>query len=794
MSEKSNGGNAGSCRPSLSNIELITSRWSLTGTQEPVKSAVIWVRLNGNPDSSSAGTVTRLNNVRIHYLQATKGLYPVMEVQSLSTTTMNAPLSSSGRSCSPTPLPTRTKRRYGASCELCRKRKRKCPGRDPSTGASLCTHCLEVGVPCIFPPSRAKVAMSKNTEAEGLRRWIRRLATASREERDVMLGKWGRDDEKKVALGIRRIGNSEEEDEEEDEEQSEASELPTLRLSLKPEQAFPQPVPPSPYGEVSGWTRHLVLMACSGNRGPTVTPEAQEALIANYFCWQNPRNSILNRRSFLSWVSSRPHDYNADENFLLWSVFAHTARQVPYLQENVFLYAAKAHILLAAELAKPASIATVQGLLLLSGNNAARGMYSQAWSLTACAVGLVGDMAIHLDRPPPRPSEQAQTRLRAFWAAFIWDKLLALALNRDPLLPFSVQQQQQLRLPLPEPTPSTELWVAYPESPISVEPQLAHEEKFFCENVQANIFLDEIHRFLYRKPWRRLPGEHVSEWVEITSARILKWLDKADPDVVFRSVSDKMAEAPAPPHILQLNILIRVLWILLYRPFFHSQVFGAQGQNPAPALSFSIPEAVLKCTEASQEIHLLFKSYEHYEWDKASYVIVFGAFLCATVELGRLESFQREGGEGAAAEGRSRDRLRLCETVLQRGRGSIPGMQQSLGRLERRLGRVLRSAEEPSPPIAPAVYPPTASANSSSSSAGYEGDGQPNVTYPYNASPPYTYMGNYPHNQQDVWSAWFWPDPISVSGGHNGNYAEQGHQQQGHQQQHGGNGSNGWSI
>lgn len=26
--------------------------------------------------------------------------------------------------------PVRTKRRYGASCELCRRRKRKCPGRD----------------------------------------------------------------------------------------------------------------------------------------------------------------------------------------------------------------------------------------------------------------------------------------------------------------------------------------------------------------------------------------------------------------------------------------------------------------------------------------------------------------------------------------------------------------------------------------------------------------------------------------------------------------------------------------
>ncbi|KAG7097646.1 hypothetical protein E1B28_004978 [Marasmius oreades] len=618
--------------------------------------------------------------------------------------------------------------------------------------------------------------MSKNTEAEGLRRWIRRLAMASREERDAMLGKWGMDDEKKVTLSSRRMGHSEEEEdpEEEDEEEEDNSELPaTLCLSLKPEQVFQHPSPPAPHAEVSSWTGHLVDIACNSTGSPTVTQQQHRALLASYFSWQNPRNSILSKRLF----SSHSQYYS---DFLLWSVYAHTARHVSCFQDNVFQFAAKAHVLLAAELAKPASIPTVQGLLLLSANNASRGMYSQAWSLTSCAVGLVGDMAIHLDKPSQKASEHAQMRLRAFWATFIWDKLLALALNRDPLLPFSQPPQQSLRVPLPEPTPSADLWVPYQDSPTLQKPQLGHEEKNFYENVQANILLDEIHRFLYRKPWRRLPGEQVIEWVGTTRSRILKWIENADPDVVLRSVSENMN--PAPPHILQLNILIRVLWILLYRPFFHSQVFGAHNHSSTHALSYSIPEAVSKCTEASQEIHFLLQSYECYGWERASYVIIFGAFLCASVELGRLEAsrrLQREGGgEGAAAGERSRERLILCETVLQGGRGTIPGMTESLGRLEMRLEREFRLVGEPSPPIpSAAVYSPTASTRSATATTGYEPEGQPNMAYAYPMSPTYPFAGNYQH--QELHPFFFWPDSGSAAGGQNGHYEDPGHQQQG---------------
>ncbi|KAL0065006.1 hypothetical protein AAF712_007998 [Marasmius tenuissimus] len=789
--------------------------------------------------------------------------------------------------------PTRTKRRYGASCELCRKRKRKCPGRD-SEGNSLCTHCREVGVKCVFPPSRAKVAMASqsigNVEVDGLRRYIRKLAKSTPEQREMMLTKWAQDDEKKVALGRRKVmqrlineeagipyededeqpelrnqastsslrnrpnkrtrreseSSYEESDRDRDREMmrgdheddideeypsSSASDLSALRLSLKPEDPppselefseasdhgedgedvdydshqrspyqqhpsyphqnpagtgqrhpYPQfpasysaaPIPqirtPVPHAQVSAWTDYLINVTFVNSNIPNVNEEEREVLLKNYF------NKYVNE-------------------FLLWTVYAHTARHVPSLQSNVFSYAAKAHILLAGEMSRPSSIPTVQGLLLLSANNAARGMYAQAWHMTASAVAMIVDLGIHHDgesskdksrEPKDTPSPEStsssgrrkekerdrgdggkdrergakgyvarQMRLRVFWGAFIWDKLLSLALNRTPLLSLELH-----RPPLPDPVPSTKLWAPYipPYIPVSSRsvpeehqpgqdetpplkevppllhsftPQLGHEEKCFYESCRANIFLDEVHRFLYRKPWRRLQPWHVRDSVMGMRDRMLGWLKIADRDVVFSDLSRLGGVGgqgcPPPPHILQLNILIRIIWILLYRPFYYNKASASgagdantistpgsstshhgQGTSTSTSTSTSTPtstsssssssyaitHAVTTCEQASVEINLLFKSYASaFPLAKASYAIVFAAFLAATIDLVVIER-RFQGSDKWKERDEVLERLRLSQVVLKGGRGSIPGMQESMERLEKRLERVMRAEEE----------------------------------------------------------------------------------------------------
>lgn len=80
-------------------------------------------------------------------------------------------------------------RRYNASCDACRARKRKCPGRDPVTGKTLCTACADRGVECTYgnlgEPSRLRRA---DTENEKLRTIITNaLQAETADEKDDIL-------------------------------------------------------------------------------------------------------------------------------------------------------------------------------------------------------------------------------------------------------------------------------------------------------------------------------------------------------------------------------------------------------------------------------------------------------------------------------------------------------------------------------------------------------------------------------------------------------------------------------
>lgn len=80
-------------------------------------------------------------------------------------------------------------RRYNASCDACRARKRKCPGRDQESGRSLCTACADRGIECTYgslgEPSRLRRADNEN---EKLRKTIASaLQAESAQEKDSIL-------------------------------------------------------------------------------------------------------------------------------------------------------------------------------------------------------------------------------------------------------------------------------------------------------------------------------------------------------------------------------------------------------------------------------------------------------------------------------------------------------------------------------------------------------------------------------------------------------------------------------
>ncbi|KAG7087452.1 hypothetical protein E1B28_013418 [Marasmius oreades] len=629
--------------------------------------------------------------------------------------------------------PIRTKRRYGASCELCRRRKRKCPGRD-STGKTLCTHCSEVGVKCVFPPNGKNSRLPKpvpstsdssNKEADILRKYIRRLAIAESEERDQMLSQWLKDDgvnhlelsvaslssrhtsqgigsddddfdspsarmesekerarpHKKLKTREGRRSRSPSADESIDQDDSQwrpESAESALRLCLKP--ATPadsdnssvagddngRPIPPNQ--QVSTWVDYYISTSFRMSESEGPTPENSQILLNNYFCWQGPRNSIIDQKVFES--AMRENDLRYFSPFLLYAIYTHTIRHVPHLAEKAPEYTAKTHLLLSSALSRPSSIPTIQGMLLLAANHAARGMYAQSWCLTASAIGMIIDLECHLDKPvedenqSERAYMQRQMRLRVFWAAYNWDKMLSLSLNRNPLL--SLEEHYP---PLPDPVDCDDLWkpVLSPDSPrplFGYVPQPCHEAKCFYECCQANQFLDEIHRNLYRKKMR---PHHVHEFVSNMRQRLMEWQHKASKAVIRDFEKQSM---PPPPHILQLNLLVQLIWILLYRPFYY---MSSRDSTKA------IPHAVAMCESAAEKISDIFILYDfHYPLGRASYLVIFAAFLAATVDLA-LSNRQKSGSSAILS------RLALASRVLNGGSDNIPGMQSSVQSLQRHL-------------------------------------------------------------------------------------------------------------
>ncbi|KAL0565611.1 hypothetical protein V5O48_016415, partial [Marasmius crinis-equi] len=236
---------------------------------------------------------------------------------------------------------------------------------------------------------------STNAEANNLRKYIRRLAFTDHEERDRMLNEWVKDDGvnqlvlsaagagsrhnshelgqgasddegfespstrmddseqerarpfKRVRTKVEQRSRSPSADESVDQDDTQWRPESALRLSLKP--ATPADSESSsivddenggtgrPNQQVSNWVDHYIgqsLRASSEANGPSY--ENRQTLLSNYFCWQGPRNSIVDQRVFEN--AMRENDPKYCSQFLLYSIYAHTIRYVPNLAELAHEY------------------------------------------------------------------------------------------------------------------------------------------------------------------------------------------------------------------------------------------------------------------------------------------------------------------------------------------------------------------------------------------------------------------------------------------------------------------------
>ncbi|TRM62621.1 fungal-specific transcription factor domain-containing protein [Schizophyllum amplum] len=576
------------------------------------------------------------------------------------------------------PLSKPPKRRYGASCEACRRRKRRCDGKG-ANGVSLCKYCPQAGIACVFPPRSGEASRMGRaySELETCRDLLYGLARASDDDRERMLSKWITRQEENGMSSSR--GSGSDRPYKRPRRDSISSILSTTDDRFADHNH--RPVLPSIDNEYDRTLSRLIDFACAGsaNLSPP-QPDQARLMLESYFCWQNPRYMILSRP--ILEMSMQTNNEQFCSEFLLCTMYAVASRHLPELQSRTDDFSIKAHILLSAELCKPSSFATAQGLILLAANLATQGSYSQSWNITGLAVRLFGDLGCTADMVTSQDMDAAEalSRQRVYWTAYVWDKALSLAMSRKPTLrtkipppDFSVQDDpSRLWKPYYSPYQMTTQRVCLPRVPPP-----SNEMTTFYHVCLAYQFLDEIIEEIYEHRERR-PLQTRSFVLDIRD-RIIAWQGSVPPDILLDTEEIPNLPVP-PPHVIEFNLLVHTTWILLYRPFLSEE-------DSATA----IPHSMTACRKSATDIHYLLRLYEStYPLSRIFYLIIYAAFCSATIDMDLITD------EDATVAAAARSRLELTLRVLAVGcKYDLPGIQKSVVALRNQLDKYGTPEEKP---------------------------------------------------------------------------------------------------
>ncbi|RSH80831.1 hypothetical protein EHS25_007000 [Saitozyma podzolica] len=305
--------------------------------------------------------------------------------------------------------------------------------------------------------------------------------------------------------------------------------------------------------------------------------------------------------------------------FLLMVLYACASRMIDGLTEeqklaqgDLFVKLAKAY--LAKEMEGPTKITTIQGLLLLSGRECALGDISQGWNHAGLA-----------------------TRDRLFWAAFIWDKALSLALGREPTFH-----------PRPGGDPSTipdfdddnEHWIPYFMHPLNcplvlqgyVYPQSSRVVTFRLL-ARLCMIVHDIIMGLYSSESRDNVPQIRARFVDETRKRL---------DALWYDVPSLMKAGPTqpspPPHIFGFLMLFRASYILLHRPTITASDIATASGPAAICLQHS-QLATQVAINFSQTFDERISSVPRYSWFvAASFDVV---LLDSKVPDAQMEALER---------------------------------------------------------------------------------------------------------------------------------------------------------
>ncbi|GAA5868639.1 hypothetical protein JCM3774_003608 [Rhodotorula dairenensis] len=590
-------------------------------------------------------------------------------------------------------LKSRAPGRQNIACKGCRRRKVKCDGSRPS-----CMSCQVIyKEPCIYEvKATAADAAALQAEVERLSSLLSTIKRANQLDRELILADLAIDGggtpEAEHALtsraapatnatskaAVKRSASAvpnPDGSESSSESHSPEDELAAAMLSELSVAASGQV---EHFGATSFLFRPAigaqptlptVLGSPSSSHGGTlytrdVPAEMRDHLLETFFAWQTVHCHVY-RPALMRDLDGGPFC----NDFLINAIYAHASRfsdrntagnspaspAASQSQTPADFFLARAKDYLRAELDKPASIPTAQGLLILGGRECACGNHSLGFLYTSMALSMAIDLGVHVDGLKVHSVDalELEVRKRLFWSCYVWDKSISVCLGRSPRF---LKQDRSFLQPraefdkLEDDLP----WVPYGLSPsyIAQDHQVypLRTGIYFERMCQLSQIIEDVLLELYAIRRRSKCGETT---LDRFNNELRDWLAKLPPDL---TVAKNAVQSP-PPNRITLALLFHATVILVNRPFS----FG--GWGPRIRVDEAVQTAAKqRCRDAANEIARLLDLYDRtFRFKNMNWLMTYCAYTAATIFIFDL----RARTPGTAVEATRRLEIILAALTSQ---------------------------------------------------------------------------------------------------------------------------------
>ncbi|KAF5004621.1 hypothetical protein FDECE_8896 [Fusarium decemcellulare] len=342
-----------------------------------------------------------------------------------------------------------------------------------------------------------------------------------------------------------------------------------------------------------------------------VPPDIEEHLTGLYFAWQDPSSHVIEKGLFeaarIQWHNGQdtPYYCKSLSNAICAVGAAFDARYHPafvtFPRSLAEFFADRAKALLEIELDSPASVATIQTLIILSAHENGNGRDARGWLYSGMAMRLAFLLGLHQDlshyvSKGLLPQAEVDLRKVVFWSACVVDHAWSFHIG------------QPFRFALKDATVTKPLlngdrceqWTPYLK-PTSSPAPVTDLTSLVCR-YQASLFeaMGPLSTTVYGD--MSIPKTTLQQLNAQTVAGLLKW--KEDLPLELQVINDDH-NASYLPHVLLLHMQYHQAIIYAHRPYMSKSYL-----QPQPPRGPGAGHARQMCMDSARSIAQLLGAYE----------------------------------------------------------------------------------------------------------------------------------------------------------------------------------------